>query len=68
MLYNYTGALHVVAYVQVLHAPVYPGCGMHICALVRHGCVEWRLVSTQNRYKYKMHATFVVSYSLGSFL
>ena len=35
-----------------LHAPVYPGCEMHICALVMHGCVEWGLVSTQDRHKY----------------
>ena len=68
VLCNYTGALHVVACVQVLHAPVYPGCGIHICGLVRHECVEWGLVSTQDRHKYIMHATFVVSYSLGSFL
>ena len=40
VLCNYTGALHVVAYVQVLYAPVYPGCGRHICGLVRHGCVQ----------------------------
>ena len=38
MLCKYTGVVHVV--VQVLRAPVYPGCGMHICGLVRHGCVE----------------------------
>ena len=35
-----------------MHAPVYPGCEMQICALVRHGCVEWGLVTTQDRHKY----------------
>ena len=52
MLCKYTGAVHVVVHVQGLHAPLYPGCGMHVCDLVRHECVEWGLVSTQDRHKY----------------
>ena len=35
-----------------MHAAVYPGCEMHICALVTHGCVEWGLVSIQVQHKY----------------
>ena len=39
--------------------PVYPSCGMHIRGLVRHGCVERGLVSTQDRHKYNTcHSLF----------
>ena len=42
-----------------VHPPVYAGYGMHICALVRHECVEWGLVSTQDRHKYNTcHSLF----------
>ena len=59
MLGKCAGAAHVVVHVQCLRAPVYPGCGIHICTLVRHGCVEWRLVSTQGRHKYNTcHSLF----------
>ena len=59
MLCKYTGAAHVVVHVQCLRAPVYPGCGMNICGLVRHGCVEWGLVTTQDRHKYNTcHSLF----------
>ena len=45
--------------VHCLRAPVYPGCEMHICGLVRHGCVEWGLVTTQDRHKYNTcHSLF----------
>ena len=59
VLCKYTGAAHVVVHVQVLRAPVYPGCEMHICGLVRHGCVEWGLVTTQDQHTYNTcHSLF----------
>ena len=59
VLCKYTGAAHVVVHVQCLRAPVYPGCEMNICGLVRHGCVEWGLVTTQDRHKYNTcHSLF----------
>ena len=48
----YTGAVHVVVHVQGLRVPLYPGCGMHGCGLVRNGSVEWEQVSTQEPDKY----------------
>ena len=60
MLCKYTCAVHVVVHVQGLRAPLYPGCGMHVCGLVRHGCVERGLVSTQDRHKYNTwHSLFI---------
>ena len=59
VLCKYTGAVHVVIHVQGLRASLYPGSGMHICGLVRHWCVEWWLVSTQDRHKYNTcHSLF----------
>ena len=45
--------------VQGLRAHVHPACGKHMCGLVRHGCVEWGLVSTQDWHKYNTcHSLF----------
>ena len=47
---------------QGLRAPVVPGVRelMHICGIVRHGCVKWGMVSTQDPHTYKTYMLYQI--------